>query len=124
MNLRIIKMDPPYSEALKDILAFSTFAAAEETICRLDGLYRSYQLAGDGKGADYCRRIAALGRKRAELISRNSRVRPQKRMQKREIAQWFGIWLETPSIFKEWLAMRKRTEEFRNLLESEIHPHP
>lgn len=120
MKLRDVKMDPPYAEALKGILAFSTFATAEETIRRLNGLCRAYQLAGDEKGADYCRQIAAVGRRRAELIARNSRVDPRKRLQKKEIAQWFGIWLETPSIFEEWLAMRKRTEEFRKLLESEL----
>jgi hypothetical protein len=68
---------------------------------------------------EYCRQIAVLGRRRAELISRNRRVNAQKRLQKNEIAQWFTIWLETPSIFENWLSMRKDTEEFGKLLESE-----
>jgi hypothetical protein len=63
-----------------------------------------------------------MGRQRAELIGRNARVNPQKRLQKKEIAQWFRIWLETPEIFKDWLLMRKSTEEFKKLLESETIP--
>jgi hypothetical protein len=118
MTLRV-KIDPPYCDVLDTILAFSSFAEAEETIQHLDYLCRNYQSASDKKGVDYCRHIAALGRQRAELISRNARVNPQKRLQKKEIAQWFGIWLETPSIFQDWLSMRKNTEEFQKLLESE-----
>jgi len=66
---------------------------------------------------DYCRQIASLGRHRAELISRNHRVSLRKRLQKQEMANWFRIWLETPSLFEDWLLMRKSTEEFRELLE-------
>ncbi|MDM7997578.1 MAG: hypothetical protein QUT30_18045 [Acidobacteriota bacterium] len=68
---------------------------------------------------EYCRRIAALGRQRAELISRNHRVRREKRLQKQEIAAWFKVWLETPDIFADWLALRKNTEEFQKLLKLE-----
>ena len=121
MALRV-KIDPPYCDVLNNILAFSNFAEAEKTIQRLDYLCRNYQLASDKKGVDYCRRIAALGRQRAELISRNARVNLQKRLQKKEIAQWFGIWLETPSIFEDWLSMRKSTEEFQKLLALETIP--
>jgi hypothetical protein len=116
------KIDPPYSEALEGLLAFSSFEATESTIRRLDYLCRKYRLASDKKGVAYCRQVAVLGRQRAELISRNPRVSPQKRLQKREIAQWFRVWLETPSIFEDWLSMRKSTEEFRKLLESETIP--
>ena len=116
------KIDPPYCDVLDTLLAFASFAEAEETIHRLDYLCRNYQSASDKKGVDYCRRIAFLGRQRAELISRNARVNPQKRLHKKEIAQWFRIWLETPAIFQDWLLMRKGTEEFKKLLESETIP--
>jgi hypothetical protein len=42
-----------------------------------------------------------------------------KRLQKKEIAAWFSIWLETPDIFDEWLSLRKSTEEFRSIANSE-----
>jgi hypothetical protein len=121
MTLPDLKIDQPYCEVLKSILAFSSFSETEKTIFRLDNLCRNYQLASDKKGVEYCHQIAALGRRRAELISRNRRVNPEKRLQKKEIAQWFSIWLETPSLFEDWLLMRKCTEEFRILLESETN---
>jgi hypothetical protein len=114
--------DASYHEALAGILSFTSFAETEKTIKRLDNLCRKCESVSDKKGMEYCRQIASLGRKRAEQISRNRRVGLPKRLQKQEIATWFKIWLETPAIFDDWLAMRKNTEEFRTLLESEsIH---
>ena len=111
--------EPPYREALTGILAFATFKEAEETLMKLQNLCQKYRSLSDKKGVEYCRQIALLGRRRAELISRNKKVALNKRLQKQEMANWFRIWLETPSIFEDWLSMRKNTEEFRKLLESE-----
>ncbi len=114
-----LNLEPPYREVFEGVLSFSSFAETEETIRRLEKLWRQYQSASDKKGMDYCRQVAALGRRRAELISRNKRVSREKRLQKQEVATWFKIWLETPDIFWDWLALRKRTEEFRAVFESE-----
>lgn len=114
-----LKLEEPYLQALTDILAFSTFAEAEETIRKLENLCLKYRALSDKKGVEYCRQIALLGRRRAELISRNQKVSPKKRLQKQEIANWFRIWLETPGLFADWLAMRKGTEEFKRLLDAD-----
>jgi len=114
-----LEMEQPYRDVFKGVLAFSTFEEAEETLKRLQILYLEYQSACDKRGVDYCRKIAFLGRRRAELISRNKRVSPNKRIQKQEIATWFRIWLETPAIFEHWLVMRKNTEEFQKLSQRE-----
>jgi hypothetical protein len=113
-------IEEPYSEELTGVLAFATFEEAETTLQTLENLCRKYRDASDKKGMEYCRRIASLGRYRAALISRNRKVSLQKRLQKQEIADWFRIWLETPSIFRDWLAMRKSTDEFKKLSESVI----
>jgi hypothetical protein len=114
-----LEIESPYHEALAGILSFSSFDAAEQTLKRLEYLRWKYHSAGDKKGVEYCRQIALLGRRRAEFISRNKRVCLQKRLQKQEIATWFRIWLETPAIFDNWLALRKKTGEFQELLQSE-----
>jgi hypothetical protein len=119
MNRRNLQIDPPYCEVFDGLLSFSSFAEAEVTINRLEKLYQQYMRASDKKGMEYCRQIASLGRRRAELISCNKRVSQHKRLHKKEIATWFQIWLETPGIFMNWLALRKNTEEFRKLLKLE-----
>src|SRR5687767_13109423 len=95
---------PPYSEVLDGILSFTDFSRTEDTLRRLEDLRQRFHSAGDKKGIEYCRLIARLGRRRAELIGRNVRVNTNKRLQKREISTWFAIWLETPDLFEDWLA--------------------
>jgi hypothetical protein len=39
-------------------------------------------------------------------------VEAPKREEKKEIAEWFRIWLETPDAFFDWLEVRKASAEF------------
>ena len=110
-----MELESPYRETLEGVLSFSSFVEAEQTIRRLQVLSENYRMARDSKGVEYCRQIALLGRHRAELIGRNRRVRPEKRLQKQEMANWFRVWLETPELFDDWLALRKSTEDFQRL---------
>jgi bisphosphoglycerate-dependent phosphoglycerate mutase len=119
MARKSLELESPYRESLQGILSFSTFVEAEQTIRRLHNLCENYRKASDKKGVDYCRQIALLGRHRAELIGRNKRVCLEKRLQKQEMANWFRVWLENPTLFDDWLALRKCTEEFRQLSRSE-----
>ena len=110
-----LNFEEPYRCELEGILQFSTFEETEKTIRNLEKLCRKYAEMSDKKGMEYCRRIAMLGRRRAELIGRNPRVSLWKRRQKKEISEWFRLWLETPDLFDDWLKMRKLTEEYRSL---------
>lgn len=114
-----LRLDPSYRKVFEGLLSFSSLRDTEETIRRLEILCQQYRSASDKKGMEYCRQIAVLGRRRAELISRNKRVSPDRRLQKLEIATWFKIWLETPDLFWDWLSLRKNTEEFQALSKSE-----
>ena|SRR5687768_6893063 len=108
----------PYSEDLDGVLSFTNFTHAEDTLRRLEELRQRFHSAGDRKGIEYCRLVARLGRRRAELIGRNARVNASKRLQKREMSTWFAIWLETPDLFEDWLALRKKSDEFHRLQQS------
>jgi hypothetical protein len=114
-----LRIDPPYDRVFEGVLAFATFESAENSLGRLEKLRQGYEAAGDKKGVEYCRRIAREGRRRAELIARNRRVGIKKRLQKQEIAVWFRVWLETPGLFEDWLALRKSSGGFRKLQEAE-----
>jgi hypothetical protein len=46
------------------------------------------------------------------MISHNRKVEAPKREEKKEIAEWFRIWLETPDAFFDWLEVRKASPEF------------
>lgn len=112
-------INPPYDRKFQGILAFASFSDAENTLRTLEKLRQEYLAAGDKKGVDSCRRIAVQGRRRAELIGRNGKVRPERRQHKLEIASWFQVWLETPELFEDWLELRKCTRDFQKLRELE-----
>ena len=52
---------------------------------------------------------------RGRSLATNPRVQERKRQEKREIANWFQVWLETPDLFADWLALRKSSEGFRTV---------
>jgi hypothetical protein len=102
-----------YEEEFADLLHFSTLDEAEMCLVRLDELLRKFQAARDRNEVERVREVARLGRRRAEMIARNRKVAPAKRAEKEEVARWFGIWLETPDAFFEWLEVRKQSPEFQ-----------
>lgn len=102
-----------YEEEFSDLLHFSTFDEAEMCLVRLDELLRKFIVEGERAAAERVREVARLGRRRAEMIARNHKVDALKRAEKEEIAHWFGIWLETPDAFFDWLELRKQSPDFQ-----------
>jgi hypothetical protein len=102
-----------YEEEFADLLHFSTLVEAEMCIVRLDELLRKFTAEGERAASERVREVALLGRRRAEMISRNNKVDAQKRAEKEEVAHWFGIWLETAGAFFDWLEVRKQSPEFQ-----------
>ncbi len=102
-----------YEEEFQDLLHFSNLEEAEICVMRLDELLRKFRTEGEKAAAERVLDVARLGRRRAEMISRNQRVDPSKRAEKEEILQWFKVWLETPDAFFDWLELRKQSPDFR-----------
>lgn len=103
--------DEPYASELAGLLKFDSFEAAEGTLERLTERYRHYKQIGDAKGAAYVRQLALAGKQRARAAARAARS-PDKRAVKAEIANWFTVWLYSPDVFADWLALRKQAPEF------------
>src|SRR6266436_6906625 len=102
-----------YEEEFEDLLHFKTLEDAEVSIMRLDELMRKFRSQGEHAAVERVLNIARLGKRRAEMISRNHKVEAHKRAEKAEIAGWFRIWLETPDAFFDWLEVRKQAPDFR-----------
>jgi hypothetical protein len=102
-----------YEEEFEDLLHFKTLEDAEVSIMRLDELMRKFQAHGEHAAVERVLGVARLGKRRAEMISRNHKVEPHKREEKVEIANWFRIWLETPDAFFDWLDVRKQAPDFK-----------
>ena len=108
-------MPEPYAARLRDLLRFHDFESAEASLRKLDEVYWEYREASDRIGTGIVRSLLQKGKLRAGSLAANPQVSPEKRAEKREIATWFRIWLETPDLFFAWLELRKASEEFRRL---------
>jgi len=108
-------LDEPYASRLHNLLQFHDFSSAEDSLRKLDEVYREYLEASDRTGTRLVRALLQKGKLRASSMAANPRVSPDKRAEKAEIATWFRIWLETPDLFFDWLELRKASEEFRRL---------
>jgi hypothetical protein len=102
-----------FEEEFEDLLHFKTLGDAEVSLMRLDELLRRFKAHGENAAAERVMEVGRLGKRRAEMISRNHKVEASKRAEKEEIASWFRIWLENPDAFFDWLDVRKQTPEFR-----------
>lgn len=102
-----------YEEEFQDLLHFSNLEDAEMCIMRLDELYRKFKEDDERAAMGRVLEVARMGRRRAEMIARNHKVEPEKRVEKEEIMQWFRIWLETPDAFFDWLEARKAAPDFQ-----------
>lgn len=109
-----------YEEEFHDLLHFSTLTDAEMCIVRLDELLRKFLAEGERIAAERVREVGRLGRRRAEMIARNPKVDAAKRAEKEEVARWFGIWLETPDAFFDWLEVRRQSPEFTRQFHEEL----
>jgi hypothetical protein len=108
-------MPEPYATRLKGALEFHDLASAEQSLLRIDAIYREYSSGADRLGAAMVRALVKKGKLRARSLAANPRVNARKRQEKQEIASWFQVWLETPDLFGDWLALRKSSDEFRQL---------
>jgi len=102
-----------FEEEFEDILHFKTLQDAQVSLTRLDALQRRFRAHDEMAAVERVLEIARLGKRRAEMISHNRKVEPHKRDEKREIAEWFRIWLETPDTLFDWLEVRKSSSDFR-----------
>ncbi|MFN2595686.1 MAG: hypothetical protein ABR563_00590, partial [Pyrinomonadaceae bacterium] len=103
----------PYAPVLRNVLRFSDFDQAANSIRRLDNLRRQFARKKDEEGSRRVRELALKGKRRAQMIAANKSVDRRKRAEKEEIAQWFTVWLQTPELFDDWLALRRRAPDFK-----------
>ena len=103
-----------FEEEFEDILHFKTLQDAEVSLTRPDELLRRFRAHTEKAAVERVLEVARLGKRRAEMISHNRKVEARKREEKKEIAEWFRIWLEAPDAFFDWLEVRKASSEFRD----------
>jgi len=99
------EIDLPTSEPL-------TLGRTEALIERWEKL----RTQNDSANTHRIRTIAIEGRRAAQLLASKKTVSELQRAEQLEIAEWLGVWIKTPNLFKDWLELRRRSPEFQRKL--------
>jgi hypothetical protein len=59
------------------------------------------------------RSVAIKARETAQRHARRKSLGQFQKAEQQEIAEWLGVWIKTPGLFKDWLDLRRRSAEFR-----------
>ncbi len=106
-------MEEPYASRLNGVLKFGDLRSAEDSLRKLDVIYRHYREVADREGTSLIRSLVLKGKERAQSLASSPRVNPQKRREKEEIAFWFTVWVDNVDLFFDWLEIRKQSEDFK-----------
>ena len=90
---------------------------AEELIRELEAQRQKLAKNDDREYSQRLRSIAMEAREAAQTLSKDKAVDDLTRREQKEIGQWIGIWLQTPDLFDQWLELRKRSREFKEMFE-------
>ena len=106
------RLESPYDAMFRNVLKFTDFKQTLASLRRLENLRKKFLAENDREGLRLMREIALKGKRRAQMISKNEKVAPEKRREKHEIAEWFTVWLQNPAVFESWIALRKNSKDF------------
>lgn len=87
---------------------------AENFIKKLEKLRGRSERSGDKATLKHARDEALKARQIAESRAKDRTLDQVIRIEQAEIADWLGVWLQTPKLFTEWLELRRRSAEFRD----------
>lgn len=85
----------------------------ESLIKKLEKLRARFERTGDDETLRQIRTLAISARQAAMLRVENKALVETERAEQSEIVEWFGIWLQTPNLFAQWLELRKSSPDFR-----------
>jgi hypothetical protein len=115
---QVFRMATPtekYETLFEGLAINRSLSDAEESLRRIDELYRKFQRLEDRTGVRFARQTAERAKRNAASLSRSSKLTGSKRAEQEEITQWFTIWLQTPDLFAQWLELRKASPGFKQL---------
>lgn len=107
------RLESPYDAMFRNILKFSDFGQALQSVRQLENLRQKFLREEDREGLRLVRETALRGKRRALMIAKNKKVGRRKRAEKAEIAEWFTLWLQSPEVFENWVKIRQSSDEFK-----------
>lgn len=102
-------------KGLEDFLAGKPLRLkkAAALIKKLEKLRKSSERSGDQITSKQARNLAVNGRQIAESLAKDRTLNQVQRAEQAEIAEWLKVWIQTPSLFADWLELRRRSPDFK-----------
>src|SRR5262249_15015011 len=85
---------------------------AEELIRKMEELRLKFEAEDDQTALRTLQTLAAEARRRADSFAENRTGDSEICGRQAELAQWLAIWIQTPSLFENWLDLRRSSEQF------------
>ena len=58
-------------------------------------------------------RQKVIAEKEAKLtLSKSTRATAGERLKAAEIAEWLRLWVQSPEVFENWIALRRKSQDF------------
>ena len=110
-----IESDKAQFNGIEDLLAGKPLRLkkAEGLIKRLEKVRRHSESSSDQIAAKRLHDLAVSGRQAAELLANDRKLNQLQRAEQAEIAEWLKLWIQTPSLFADWLELRRRSPDFQ-----------
>jgi hypothetical protein len=102
----------PYDTMFRGVLKAENLRQTLGTIRDLENFRRKFLGDNDKKGLRRLREIGLRGKTEAAAKAANDSLPGAQRSEQREAASWFALWLETPELFENWVAVRRGSPEF------------
>jgi hypothetical protein len=122
----IIEFDARWREAQieKGTLEFSVFdrfeaakplrlKQAEALITKLEKLRKKLEHAGDSQALRSLKDDAVSARQTVQSLAKSEKLKQRAHEEQVEIVEWLSVWIRTPTLFAEWLELRKRSADFQ-----------
>jgi len=106
------EQNDPYDAMLRGVLKAETLKQTLTAIKNLENFRRKFLADGDKKGLHRVRELGLRGKNEAAAKAKHDPPGESANREQGEIASWFALWLETPELFENWVAVRTRSPEF------------
>lgn len=115
-----IKSEAEKFGKLEDILSDKPMSRerAEALINELERLRQRFAGEADRKALADLTTFAVNVRRAAQSHAKNHTSDSARRIEQAEISEWIKVWIQTPNLFDDWLALRKGSPEFRKRFDS------
>lgn len=116
MNLWVKRFtDQPHEAEFRNLLRLDDVHTAYRSLKHVEALRRKLLARGDKDGLRLLREEMLETKADLRKASQNRSAAAQVRHFNRELAEWITIWLQSPELFENWIALRRDSEEFKKI---------